>query len=207
MQGKVRMMAGILSLLTAVFTGCGRADIHKNDVPYPEKEAVSVNLPEQTSLTGFFMHHEGMAMEPYYILKECEDGIYVKITDTSPEDFLMYEGEEKKMPEDGSRFLAFADTVKECENASLVRLDNEEILRQLEDAAEETGALGWDGYDKKVSGKGASDTGDRYMLYLELSDGTSVEMHGYNACPAGYESLLESVREIFHIYAAVDKGD
>ena len=70
-------------------------------------------------------------------------------------------------------------------------------VRLLEEAIEETGALRWDGYDKRVTKKGASDTGDRYELYLELSDGSSVTMQGYNTCPAGFEELLRCVEEIF----------
>ena len=43
-----------------------------------------------------------------------------------------------------------------------------------------------------------TDSGDSYRLYLELTDGTTVTVDGYNAKPAGFPELLYRVEEIFH---------
>ena len=52
------MLMGIWGILTS----CGR----KKYEPAP--------IPEGVELTGFYLHHEGMVMEPYYILKVTNKG-------------------------------------------------------------------------------------------------------------------------------------
>ena len=53
------------------------------------------------------------------------------------------------------------------------------------------------GNDKKDCINGDDAIGDSYHLKIELSDGTSVTVYGYNTCPAGFESLLEQAADLF----------
>lgn len=152
------LLLGIFSLLS----GCGKKKFD---------EIVPVPFPDNAHLTYFCINHQGMMMEPYYILKAADSGNYLKI------------------------ISAFPDEWEESEVKEISAED--ELIQELKNAISENGALDWDGYDEKVSGKGASDSGDHYELQIELSDGTSVKMRGYNTCPAGFESLLGQVRELF----------
>ena len=152
------LMFGILSLLS----GCGKKKY---------EEIIPVSFPENASLIYFCINHQGMAMEPYYILKATDDGTYMKFMSLNPEE------QQTDMAEE-----VWEDSV---------------FIEKLEEAIVQCGALGWDGYDEKVSRKGVMDSGDSYELRIELSDGTTVNMRGYNTCPAGFESLLGQVRELF----------
>lgn len=151
-------MFGILSLLS----GCGKKKY---------EEIIAVSFPENANLMYFCINHQGMAMEPYYILKATEKGTYMKFMSLNPEE------QQTDMAEE-----VWEDSV---------------FIEKLEEAIVQCGALGWDGYDEKVSRKGVMDSGDSYELRIELSDGTTVNMRGYNTCPAGFESLLGQVRELF----------
>ena len=170
------LFMGTLSFLF----GCGKKE--KPSIPEtisePEK-IVPMELPEGARLTGFYMNHMGMRMAPYYILETVESGIYMKITDKSPDDYWMYGGENTE------------------EHASLVRLEDDAVLKLMENCIEKYGALSWDGYNKSEVMPGVLDSGDNYNLYLELSDGTTVKMHGYNICPSGFQEFYQEIVEIF----------
>lgn len=174
----------ILAFFAALLTGCSHENEHIN-----EKEVIAVPMPEAVCITGFYIHHEGMAMEPYYLYTVTPDGAYMKMTDTDPLVWECYE--------DGEGYLAYSDTIKEEEHASLILVKEEQMIQKLEDAIVASGALGWDGYDRKVSKKGETDKGDWYVMYLCLSDQTTIEMKGYDVCPAGFELLLQTVVELF----------
>ena len=184
---RVVIFLGILSMLFGN-TGCSK---NRFD------EIVPVPFPEGATLTAFHLHHVGMMMEPYYILTTTEDGTYMKITNLSPQDWQMVDGEDLSGWTDASAYLAFADTVKACESASLVLLEDDASIKALEEAIAASGALAWNGYDESRKMKGVLDSGDRYVLYLELSDGTTVTMKGYNISPAGLAQLHSRTEEIF----------
>ena len=59
---KYLIMAVMLMGIWGILTSCGR----KKYEPAP--------IPEGVELTGFYLHHEGMVMEPYYILKVTNKG-------------------------------------------------------------------------------------------------------------------------------------
>ena len=199
------VILSFLLLLTAVCIGCaGCTGNNSSDktgddknMSMIESEITAVPLPEGTQLKHFYMTRQGMAMEPYYILKTTDDGIFMKITNIRPYDERML-GDDAYTVQGSEKYLAFADTVKECENAELIQLKDDAFVRLLENAIEETGALQWDGYCKNVSKPGVSDSGDRYEMYFELSDGTTVTMDSYNICPAGFTKLLAMVSEVFN---------
>jgi len=177
------LIALLLTGAAAILAGCARSTVVTKVTPMP--------LPEGTSLTGLYMTHQGMAMGPHYVLKTTDEGTWLKRSDRSP-------------MENGISYLDFADTVQDGEQAVLSRLADASVIEVLETAIEQSGALGWDGFDETKSKPGVSDSGDLYVLYLELSDGTTVTMRGYNVCPAGFDLLLSQVWEIFDTHCVED---
>lgn len=155
-----------------ILTSCGR----KKYEPAP--------IPEGVELTGFYLHHEGMVMEPYYILKSAKSGTFMKITNQIS----------------GEDYFQFADTILEEETACLRLLTDNTAVKTLEEIISEAGAVGWNGFDEAVKKKNVSDSGDRYWLYMELSDGATVSVYGYNTCPEGFEDLLKKTEELFADY-------
>lgn len=188
------MVMGIFSFLF----GCGKMQGPSVTEPVSEPEMiVPMELPEGARLTGLYMNHMGMRMEPYYILKTVESDTYMKITDKAPDDYWMYGEEKTEDLVQPAQYFAYVETVRDEEYASLVRMEDETVLRQIEECIVKYGALGWDGYDKSEAMPDVLDSGDNYNLYLELSDGTAVKMHGYNVCPKGFRELYREVVEIF----------
>jgi len=185
------IVVGILSLLSTIFTGCKDKEVYAF-----ESEIIPVAFPEGVSLKHLYITHQGMRGGSYYMLKSTDAGVYMKISNLSPDDWRMLEGEE--VAEEQTEYLAFADTVKECEYASLVLLDDDTVVEKLEEAIAKTGALDWDGYKKSLEMKGVEDSGDSYKLYLELTDKTTVTVDSYNASPAGFRELLYQIEEIFY---------
>lgn len=191
----------LLVMLMGVFTllvGCRKKENPSiPQVPSEPEMTVPTELPEGVRLTGFYMNHMGMRMAPYYILKTIESGTYMKITDKSPDDYWMYGSESTEELVQPAQYFAYVDTIRDEEHASLVRLEDDTVLSRIEKCIEKYGALGWDGYDKSEAMTDVLDSGDNYNLYLELSDGTTVKMHGYNVCPKGFTELYQEVVEIF----------
>lgn len=159
---KIKVLAVMFVGIFAVLTGCGAK---KYD------EIKPMEFPENAELTYFLIHHDGMAMEPYYILTKSDRGTYLKYVTMNTLDF---------------------------EKEEFVELQSDDpIILNLKNAIEQYGALGWDGYEEKVSKKDVLDSGDSYQMKIRLSDGTSVVMKGYNTCPAGFEDLLRQVTDSF----------
>ena len=186
-EREILIIIGILFLCVALFAACGKSR--------SENEVQPIPFPEGVTLTGLYMTQQGMYQGPYYILKTTDAGTYMKISLTDPAALLQEDKTEKE--QDNSEYFAFANTVKDCEYASLVLLQEDTPLRQLEDAIASAGALGWDGYHESKSMPYVEDSGDRYELYLELSNGETVTMWGYNCRPMGFSDLLGQVRCIF----------
>jgi len=192
-MGKIIAAVALAALsLFSLTTGCGGPTTD----PDPQTTGSSAPFPEGTTLTGFFIHHMGMAMEPYYILRVNETGTYMKITSMAPYDWRML-GDEDALTE-SERYFAFVDTVKDDEPAFLKKLDDDQPVRELEKLIEQTGALSWDGFTKRVpTPPGLLDGGESYELYLTLSDGTTVTVDSYNACPDGFGELHYEAAKLF----------
>ena len=193
----------IFSLLFSALTGCGKTDPvdrpdEQSEVSVPEV-MTPMALPEGASLRHFYITHQGMRSGSHYILKTTEAGTYMKISNMGPGDWPMVKDEDRTVLGDQAEYLGFADTVKDCEYASLVLLEEDTPIRQLEESIAASGALQWDGYRESVAMPDVKDSGDRYILYLELTDGTSVTMDNYNVCPAGFMELHSYAEEIFQI--------
>lgn len=161
-----------------------------------------VPLPDGAHLTSFYLSEQGMAMKPRYMLKEKEDGVYMKVTNLEASDWRMTEGLDNF--DSGDRFL-FIDEVKDCEHAVSVRLDDDSVVRKLEAIIVETGCISWDGYDVHKSMKGVLDAGDSYELYMEFSDKTTVTVNGYNSHPQKWRELISAVSEVFKTNCSYDK--
>lgn len=187
----------VLSVLFTLLTGCGKSiDKNENQTEAPdtmEERIIPTPFPEGTQLRHFYITHQGMRAGSYYIMKTTDAGTYMKVTNTSPNSPHM----QKDISDEEIEYLRYADTVKDCEYASLVLLEEDTPVRELEQAIEKFGALDWDGFDESMTIEGVPDSGDSYQMYLELSDGTSVAVDSYNVCPAGFKELLSRVQELF----------
>lgn len=197
------IVMSILSMLMVALTGCENSENlngkpEDNIISAIETEVPPIPLPDGTRLKHLYITHQGMRGGLYYILKTTDAGTYMKISSLSPDDRRMLDGEDPDSLGDHAEYLAFGDTVKDCERASLSLLIDDGPIRELEEVISAAGALGWDGYDKNDPMEGVLDSGDIYQLYLELTDGTTVAVNGYNARPAGFPELLYRVGEIFH---------
>lgn len=199
-----KIIAGVLVMGIMTFlSGClGGQDKKTNNVT----EIAPMDFPEGVTLTGFYMTHQGMAMEPYYILRVKDDGIYLKTTNVSPANLQITFGMTRNNDIE-AEYFGDIDTVKDSEYASLTVVD-EAVVRELEQAIVEWGALSWDGFSESRSMDGVLDAGDTYKLFLMLSDGSTVSVHGYNARPKHWSDLALRVIEIFeahHDYSRYDK--
>lgn len=150
-------------------------------------------------LTGFHINHQGMAMEPYYIMREIDSVIYMKETNCAPDDWCMLEVENSchRDKSDVATYLGFADVLKDCEYGCIYKLTDRKPIEELEQLIEEIGARSWDGFNESVERRGVMDAGDSYSLFLEYSDGSTVKVHGYNTCPEGFGDLKLKIMNIF----------
>lgn len=157
-------------------------------------------------LTGFHIHHQGMEREPYYIMREIDSVIYIKQTDCAPDDWCMLEVENSRHRDksDVATYLGFADVLKDCEYGYMYKVTDRKPIEELESFIEEIGAKSWDGFNESVSLKGVLDAGDSYSLFLEFSDGSTVKVYGYNACPKGFCELKHKAQEVFQ---KIDDGN
>ena len=95
-------------------------DAHDSQVSYAfEQEITSQSLPEGTRLKHLFITHQGMRGGSYYILKTTDAGVYMKISNMSPGNLRMLEGEEEESLGGHANYLGFADTVKDRERAGI----------------------------------------------------------------------------------------
>ena len=196
----LRIRLWTLAVIMAIFAfpmGCA-ASSDSNSLTLAEEtlnETITpMAFPEDVSLTGFFITHQGMAAEPYYMMKETEDGVYLKISANGPGDWTLYADAD----EDSQEYsLNFVDTVNDYEDAQIAQPQGDSAVRALEDAIAQAGALGWNGYDAYIPMDDVLDADDFYILYLELSDGTTVAMYGHNTRPKGFAGLLAQTQEIY----------
>ena len=172
---KVVTLVGVLSLLLSLLCSCKKDPLLTQVSPMP--------LPDGAELIILYLHHEGMAMEPYYIMQKMEQKICLKMTDNSPFESLDQDAAEQELKD---------------ENVQMVLIDDTAVLRKMEEIIARYGALAWDGFDRSNSKNAVFDSGDRYELYFELSDGTTVRVNSYNCCPAGFVELQHELQEIFH---------
>ena len=204
------LMVVLMGIFSFLF-GCGKnnkpinvpmgntsALVHQQTVTAAETESItSIELPDGARLTGLYLTHQGMARMPYYIMKTTENGTFMKISDLSPDDYVMWKDENMDDIVQPKEFFGYIETVKDVEYASLIQLKDDTLIRQLEEIVEKYGAIGWDGFHESESMPGVLDSGDSYNLYLELSDGTTVSVYGYNTAPRAFNDFYTEIVDIF----------
>ena len=204
------LMVVLMGIISFLF-GCGKNNkpinvpIEKPAVPAQtqtvtaiETESItSMKLPDGARLTGLYLSHQGMARMPYYIMKTTENGTFMKISDLSPDDYEMWKDDDTDDHVQPKEYFGYIETVKDVEYASLIQLKDDTLIRQLEEIVEKYGAIGWDGFHESESMPGVLDSGDSYNLYLELSDGTTVTVNGYNTAPRAFNAFYTEVADIF----------
>lgn len=202
------MLVGIISSLLFL-TGCTNHNVEYDDNIKNANDGLNarsaIELSEGATLSGFYMSHQGMAMEPYYILRVTADDCFMKITNEEPTGYRMTEDgdEPPKIGGEGSldserekKYFGFVNTIKDCEHASLIAADKT-IVEELENIVLEEGVLNWDNYTKSKSEFGVQDSGDSYDLFVLFSDGTTVTVDSYNSCPKGWDNFFGKVRDLF----------
>ena len=190
----------LFTLLTGCFGGNNK----------PVKETAPVPFPEGVTLAGFYMTRQSMEMEPYYILRVRDDGIYMKITNVMPSDLNTTETDGEPAS-DGfayeADYFGNIDTVADCEYASLTVVDDS-VVRELEQAIAQAGALSWNGYNEhRSSCFFAHDAGTAYNLMILLSDGSTVTASGYNVCPEHWDELFTKVIGLFEAHENYPKQE
>ena len=188
-----RTISFLLRIVTISFALISCGDV----LSMEGEQTKSVKIPENSHLVNFLMFRQGMAMEPYYMVTTSDNGVFFKISNRNPL-FLSdcIRSENIDIPKD-SRPNAYGDRVFDCEKASLIRLDGNGLLMKLEKLIEDSGAMLWDGFNKRRVLLNVSDSGTSYTLFMEFSDGTTVRVNGYDARPEGFEKLLGDVQTLF----------
>ena len=160
-------------------------------------EITPVPFPENAEIEILYMHYCGMAMGSHYILKKTDKGTFMKISSNSPDSYEMTMDREGRQTTE-ERYSEYADIVKDCEIAKSVKLCDDSATKQIKELAEKYGALGFNGEFHVPTPKGMLDGGDSYTFFMKLSDGTTIEMSGYNSYPEGYSKFSAEVQEIFY---------
>ncbi len=65
-----------------------------------------------------------------------------------------------------------------CEECYISNSKDEQVLRDIEQVLVDCGTVGWDGFNEKRILKNATDTGERYEIYLRFSGGSTVSVCG-----------------------------
>ena len=167
----------MLALLLSLF-GCGKNAHINTDFPSP------VPLPEGETLTALHMTRQGMRSGPHYILSVEGEDIFFKMTNYHP-----YEEEH--------RFNA-KDNLDDSGKCRIESTKDAQVLRDIEAVLVDCGAVGWDGFNEKRSIKNATDTGERYEIYLLFSGGSTVSVYGIDTCPNRFNEMFNHITEIFH---------
>lgn len=157
----------LVLVLVPVLTGCG--DKEGGDKPMTGKKR---EFPDDIAITSLKFQERSTAMLPYYIVRQEDDGYHWYVT-TDDENLM-----------NGNR----------PSNVVTDEAPVQELFRALLDA----GILEWDGYNKSRSlGPGVRDGDSGFHLVLGLSDGSTLEAHGYNTYPDNYNEIEKIISEAF----------
>lgn len=163
----------LFSVLVSLF-GCGKPN---TEFPSP------VPLPEGETLTALHMTRQGMRSGFYYIMSVEGEDIFFKMTNYHPY------GEEY-------RFNA-KDNLDDRAKCRIVSTKDTQTLCEIEEVLVDCGTVGWDGFNEKRVIKKATDTGERYEIYLRFSGGSTVSVCGIDICPDRFSEMFGRITEIF----------
>ncbi len=181
----------------SIFNFFKRKKKTSNPPSVQKPEITPVPFPENAEIEILYMHYCGMAMGSHYILKKTDKGTFMKISSNSPDSYEMTMDREGRQTTE-ERYSEYADIVKDCEIAKSVKLCDDSATKQIKELAEKYGALGFNGEFRVPTPKGMLDGGDSYTFFMKLSDGTAIEMSGYNSYPEGYSKFSAEVQKIFY---------
>ena len=167
----------MLAILLSLF-GCGKNAHINTEFPSP------VPLPDGETLTAMYMTRQGMRSGFYYIMSVEGEDIFFKVTNYHPY------GEEY-------RFNA-TENLDDRGKCVINSTKDEQVLRDIEQVLVDCGTVGWDGFNEKRILKNATDTGERYEIYLRFSGGSTVSVCGIDTCPDRFNEMFGCITEIFH---------
>lgn len=141
-------------------------------------------LPLGETLTALHLKRQGMRSGLHYILSVDGEDIFFKMTNYHPY------GEEY-------RFNA-KDNLDDRAKCRIVSTKDTQMLRDIEEVLVDCGTVGWNGFNEKKTIKNATDTGERYEIYLWFSGGSTVSVYGYDICPDRFNEMFNRITKIFH---------
>lgn len=119
----------------------------------------------------------------YYIMSVEGEDIFFKITN------YLYD-------EEKYRFNA-EDRVYDKGKCVIQSTKETKVLRAIEKVIVDCGTVGWDGFHETVIIKDATDTGERYEVYLKFSGGSTVSVYGIDICPDRFGEMFNRITDIF----------
>lgn len=143
-----------------------------------------VPLPLGETLTALHLTRQGMRSGFYYIMSVDGEDIFFKVTNYHPY------GEEY-------RFNA-KDNLDNRGKCVIGSTKDTRVLRDIEKVLVDCGTVGWDGFNEKRVIKNATDTGERYEIYLRFSGGSGVSVYGIDTCPDRFNEMFGRIIGIFH---------
>lgn len=143
-----------------------------------------VPLPAGETLTALHMTRQGMRSGFYYIMSVDGDEIFFKVTNYHPY------GEEY-------RFNA-KENLDDRGKCFIKSTKDTEVLREIEEVLADCGTVGWNGFNEIRIIKNATDTGERYEVYLCFSGGSRVSVYGCDICPDRFNEMFLRITKIFH---------
>ena len=142
-----------------------------------------VPLPKGEMLTALHMTRQGMRSGFYYIMSVEGEEVFFKVTNYHPH------GEEY-------RFNA-KDNLDDRGKCVIVPTKDTKVLREIEAILVDCGTVGWDGFNEEKIIKNATDTGERYEIYLKFSGGSTVSVCGIDTSPDRFSEMFGRITEIF----------
>lgn len=173
---RVVLIMSLLSVLAALF-GCGK---QKPNTSFPSP----FPLPEGETLTALHMTRQGMRSGFYYIMSVEGEEAFFKVTNYHPYGEEYRFNAKENLDDRGKCFIKSAKDTK--------------VLRDIEEVLVDCGTVGWDGFNEKREMKNATDTGERYEIYLRFSGGSTVSVCGIDICPDRFNEMFGRIIEIFH---------
>lgn len=164
----------LFKMLTAL-KECGKPN---TEFPSP------VPLPMGETLEALHMTRQGMRSGFHYIMSVNGEDIFFKVTNYHPY------GEEYRFNANEN-----LDNRGKC---VITSTKDTQVLRDIEEVLVDCGSVGWNGFNEKRIIKNATDTGERYEIYLRFSGGSTVSVCGIDTCPSRFNEMFNRITEIFH---------
>ena len=191
----VTIIAAATALALASCAACSKA-------PQPPAPA---DPTQPATVVGFKYAHQGMMREPYYSIRQVEDGFEGAATYSEVFWEAMDGAETMDYMErsaDGSYGYdeyAGGDPLGPESNAQIALLSSEE-MEEFTALLQEHGVFAWDGFDEHYqppAGMHMTDSGVTFDLKILLSDGTHISAHGVDAAPPNSSEAISAIFDFF----------